>query len=186
MIEAAAIVKLMPSPLLKMFRGNLDPGNRARVDQHVLRTPRQSLDGAAHREEPSVVDVDAIDFGDRCHPDPDAGRLRANLERKRRPHVRFQALRVVDAGDIGFGWKHHCGGHHRAGQRADANLVDTCDVAHAGFHTADRNSASPPCADARRAPRRSMFSAQYRWRTPWRGSRRNRLIPAPIPVVLSR
>ena len=67
--------------LVERVLRDVDPGHRARVHEHVLRRAGQRLDGATHGEQRRMVDVDAVDLLDRRHPQADARRLGANLER---------------------------------------------------------------------------------------------------------
>ena len=53
MIEAAAIAEVDAVALVEPVLRHLDARHGARVDEHVLRPPRQRLDRAAHREQPA-------------------------------------------------------------------------------------------------------------------------------------
>src|SRR5262249_30624108 len=57
----------------------------------------------------------------------------ADLDRELRARRRIQLLRIVDAGDVGLGRKHHRRGDHGARERRHTRLVDAGDVADARF-----------------------------------------------------
>src|SRR5882672_2732980 len=88
-IDAVAFVEAV-------LRG-VDTGDIARVDQHVLRTGRQRLDRAAHREQARVVDIYGVDLVDLGDADADAGRDRADPRLRSRALLEVEALGVVDA-----------------------------------------------------------------------------------------
>ena len=103
------------------------------IHQHVLRAPRQRLDGAPHRKQRSMIDIETVDLLDRGGTHGKTRRLGAYFLGERRPRLGVEPFGIVHSGDAGFRREHHCGSHHRAGKRAHAHFIDARDVANAGL-----------------------------------------------------
>ena len=112
---------------------HVDARHGPRVDEHVLRLPRQRFDRAPHREQTGVINVDGVDFLDRGNADADARRFCPYFQRKLCPRGRVEFLGIINARDIGFRREHDGGGHHRPCKWPHADFVDTGDVLHARF-----------------------------------------------------
>ena len=99
---------------------------------HAPLVPCQRGDGAAHREQRGLQDVDPVDLGDRTDPDADDGRA-ADRGEQSFP-VRFlEGLGIIDAVRDSGGVEHHGRGDHGARQRPAAGLVDPNDTRYLGL-----------------------------------------------------
>jgi hypothetical protein len=103
----------------------------ARIDEHVLRADRQRLDGAPHREQAGVVDIDAVDLLDLGAADRDRDGDGADSALGVLALLEVELLRIVDARKLRMRRKHDRGGDHGTGHRTHSDLVDSRDDLHA-------------------------------------------------------
>ena len=131
-IEAAAIEKLMPSPLLKQFCGTSHARDRcARRRARAAGAIGNASTARRIASSAGVVDVDAVDLLDFGAADADAvGRLRGSAARPPRA-ARDRASSSRRCRELRVRREHHGGGDHGSGERAHADLVDARDVLHA-------------------------------------------------------
>src|SRR5688572_12360740 len=124
--------KIEAVALVEAILRHVDAGDRARVDEHVLRPHRQCFDGAPHREQPRVIDVDGVDLRDLGSADGDRARGRADTPPGFHALLDIELFRIVDAVELRVRREHDRGRDHGAGERAHADLVDAGDVLDAG------------------------------------------------------
>ena len=105
----------------------LEAGDAVAIDEHVLVTA-QPADRATHRQVRRVVDVQAIDLGDRGRADADGDCASPDHGIELLALGLGQCLRVADAGDALAARLHdHRGRHHGPTRRRNADLVDAGD-----------------------------------------------------------
>lgn len=105
------------------------------VDQHVLNRNPEPLNGARHGQMRGVMDIDAVDFCDTCHPDSRGQGPLADFWSKLGTLLRTEKLAVRDFGDPRIfsrkerGRKDDGPGDYRSREAAPADLVDSDDDA---------------------------------------------------------
>lgn len=106
--------------------GTMRPINQGMIDRSV-KTKRQGVEGAAHRQEGCLEDIEAVDLGDLGTAESDQGGL-VQPGRQRLAPFRRQPLGIVQP-VIAERWiKTDRRRDHRTGQRAAPHLVDTDDT----------------------------------------------------------
>jgi len=102
------------------------------IDQHMIRFHRKSTDSAHHRANRCMIDVQAIDFGDRCRTDTDGDGSRTDDRGEPVALGHREGLRIANAGDPMAARPHDDRGRdNRATGGGDADLIDTDDAGEA-------------------------------------------------------
>jgi len=97
------------------------------VDPRFSRGHRQRLNGAAHRQQRRLQDIERIDLRDLGCSDSPRQRMHSYVDREARARSRGQQLRVTQAIDRASRIEDHRGGDNRTGKGSAARFVDAGD-----------------------------------------------------------
>ena len=117
------------------------------IDEHPVRPTRQGADGAGHRQQGRVMNVQVVDLLDLGAAQGPAERLLADHRGEHLATLLAEFLRVHQAGYRPCRVEYDRGGDHRSGQGTASDLVDATDQ---DTH-ARRSSSSTTVAAARRS-----------------------------------
>src|SRR5260370_812239 len=113
--------------------GLRETGNRAAVDENMLRRNRQGLQGKLHCANTGMIDIDPVDLINLHKSNRNSGRALPDFLIELDARLLIESFRVIDTFDLHARWKNNGGGDNRAGEWSHTDFIDSGDALDAGL-----------------------------------------------------